>query len=110
MGDQALRDFADVLKKVVGAVTANRMTLYRYAGDEFVIVAVNATEAQIEQVKTGIQDQIEKKNRESNEPYELSLSVGFATGIVADGHGFEVLLRSADEDMYRAKGSKTRTS
>lgn len=110
MGDQALRDFADVLKKVVGAVTANRMTLYRYAGDEFVIVAVNATEAQIEQVKTGIQDQIEKKNRESNEPYELSLSVGCATGIVADGHGFEVLLRSADEDMYRAKGSKTRTS
>lgn len=107
-GDQALKDIADVLKRVVGAITANRMILYRYAGDEFVIIAVGATEAQIAQVKSGIQEQLEKKNSASNEPYELALSVGCATGIISDGNGFAVLLKSADEDMYRAKGSRRR--
>ena len=105
-GDEALKNVANSLKEALGNMPGNRMVIYRYAGDEFVVVGTNSNIEIINFAKRRIEDQLKAFNKTSNEPYKLSVSVGVASGICKSDVDFERILKEADEDMYVNKMRK----
>lgn len=107
-GDQALKDIAGVLETSVKSITNKRLALYRYAGDEFVIVGSNLNDEDISTLKSNIKEQLietNQSNKDKGEPYELALSIGASTGVCSNETEFDELLKQADELMYKEKES-----
>jgi len=80
----------------------------RYAGDEFVIYMDSGKESVTEELCRFVAEKIVKTietpiNIETRE-IEISLSIGIAL-FPNDGQEFDALLKSADQEMYRAKKS-----
>lgn len=107
MGDNALRDAADVLK-MASEVVSERLLLFRYGGDEFVAVGRNMPEGEMLLFRNALRHQLAKKNEENQQrgrKYTLAMSVGCATGECAEASDFNALLKQADAAMYAAKRS-----
>lgn len=107
-GDQALKDIALVLYSCIERFRESNIKLYRYAGDEFVIIAVDMTSDERKMLIDMIHQSIDEKNAEnaaSGEKYVLSLSIGYASGLCPDEEHFDKLLKRADEHMYEMKYS-----
>ncbi len=102
IGDHALNDVAEVLKKV-SSKSQNRLFICRYGGDEFLVAAVNCAKEEIDWTKTQIHEELERKNQEGKNSYILSVSIGLASGKCLDYDDAEHLLRVADEAMYDEK-------
>ena len=108
-GDQALKDIANVLEASVKEITHKRLALYRYAGDEFVIVGNNLEEDDISLLRTSIDSHLVEanaSNKEKGEQYKLSLSLGASTRTCSSESEFDQLLVEADENMYTVKSKK----
>lgn len=111
-GDQALKDIASALKSAVSTFTQNRVLLFRYGGDEFVIIGINLTEESIRMLCSLIHDNLEQtneRNRQAGEKYNLSVSIGAASRSCADLGDFADLMKAADTAMYQVKGAKKKT-
>lgn len=112
-GDQALRDISETLKSAVGAHPHNRVLLYRYGGDEFLIVGTNITQEHGQHLLNLVEDglaQTNERNRQAGEGYTLSVSVGQAQGSCVNLDDFALLMKRADENMYRIKSAKKKGS
>ena len=110
MGDNALRDAADVLKSA-SSVMSGRLLLFRYGGDEFVAVGRGVSEREISLFEQAVEAELLRKNGDNqarNVPYFLSMSIGYATGACMQTADFAALLRSADRAMYACKQEKGR--
>lgn len=108
-GDQALRQIADALKAAAGAFVQNRVMLFRYGGDEFVIMGSHMTEENIRQMQEMVRAELDStnvRNRERGEKYLLSVSTGAATRDCRDLRDLEELVRAADDAMYQVKREK----
>lgn len=105
-GDEALKNVSRALKEALGNMPGNRMVIYRYAGDEFVVVGTNSNIEIINFAKRRITDQLKAFNKTGGEPYKLSMSIGVASGICKSDVDFERILKEADEDMYQQKMRK----
>lgn len=108
-GDQALKDISEVLKTSAEAITETHIRLYRYAGDEFVIVAPEIAYNGVDVIKQLISEnllEMNTYNQKKGEKYHLSLSVGCASGLCSNEKEFDNLFRQADEEMYRVKKRK----
>ena len=108
-GDQALQDIADALKLAVEEYEKNHVTIYRYGGDEFIIMGRSITDDELNQLQISIQKYLDyqnKKNDEAGEKYKLSVSMGTASSLCSSMTDFEKMLRIADEEMYQAKRMK----
>jgi diguanylate cyclase len=96
----------EILRKVAGAFYDNVRTcdyVFRYGGDEFLIVLTEITEADTLRIAERIRRRVEKikVNAPSGEPIPLSLSIGAA---MFNGHpDYERLIQAADEALYGAK-------
>lgn len=107
-GDQALRDIAEALKLAAGGFSQDRVILFRYGGDEFVIVGKNLSEENKTELKASILDELERinaRNLKKGEEYQLNLSIGYASQLCHTVEDFGELMRKADEAMYLEKGS-----
>ncbi len=98
VGDLILVETAKVMQEMVRSIDY----VFRYGGDEMVILLVEANEETAELVSNRIKDRVWRWNeeRENKEPV-LSLSIGFAStkgGVDADD-----LLVRADRLMYQNK-------
>lgn len=102
VGDHALRDAADVLKKVCAERT-NKLFLCRYGGDEFVIVGQDRGPEYEQRLCRRIHSGFEKVNETGKNPYTLNVSIGSAYGECSEVDDVEHLLRVADEAMYEEK-------
>lgn len=105
-GDQAIRDIADVLHYSIHLLRDSNIRLFRYAGDEFVITAVELDPDKRSRLIRLIESGITEKNNSNlaaGEKYTLSLSIGYAAASCHDEAGFDELLKMADEKMYAAK-------
>ncbi|MCI8390583.1 MAG: diguanylate cyclase [Roseburia sp.] len=100
-GDVVLRQVADQMKKVFGD---SRSFLARYGGDEFVIVLRDETEEQLEARITKLKDGVAMMSWADGRPWEISLSVGYASWEeIADT---KTLVETADGRMYEEKNKK----
>lgn len=98
-GDRALIDTAGVLRESF----RQSDIIARLGGDEF---AVFIGEADTSQIATRIEQRLEAARASRRRPYKLAFSVGVVEGNVSEKMDIQVLLKRADESMYREKRKK----
>ena len=100
-GDMVLANTAALLKASVRGSDA----VFRYGGDEFLLIVADTPTAGAKKLIERIQNSISDWNRARHlEGVELTLSIGVAEW--ADGQTLEELLASADREMYAAKAQQ----
>lgn len=103
-GDRALIRVADLLRETF----RQSDIIARIGGDEFAVMALEASEENQEQLIERLKAGIENVNQTSGEPFLLSVSLGAARFSGERGKGLDDLLAEVDEAMYREKWSKKR--
>ncbi|WP_445505729.1 GGDEF domain-containing response regulator [Niallia sp. 03091] len=101
MGDKVLAEFAQYMKKSI----RNTDTLFRYGGEEFVILFQRATEAEVKEVLNRMLEGF--SNIVFNEG-EKSFSLTFSAGIYSIEHqniDLQTAIKTADEALYLAKNN-----
>jgi diguanylate cyclase (GGDEF)-like protein len=101
-GDRALIETALVLKPSMRESDVKA----RIGGDEFVGLAINASEQSIQPIRTRLELALTAINRERELPYELTFSVGIFHSPSEDETTIEQLLARADALMYEDKRRK----
>ncbi len=98
-GDQALKEVSAILKKNFREVDI----LARFGGDEFVILAVDASLESAKNMTNRIQATLEARNQQCDLPYHLTLSLGVARYDPEDPCTLSELIAEADGLMYSQK-------
>jgi two-component system, cell cycle response regulator len=102
VGDRALMKVAEILR------TSFRRSdiIARLGGDDFAVLALEATGEDSELLMTRLRGKVEYFNRTEGEPYELSISIGIARFDDGSRVRLDDLLSRADADMYDEKRKK----
>jgi diguanylate cyclase (GGDEF)-like protein len=100
-GDRAIVDTAQVLKETFRSSDL----IGRIGGDEFVVLAVQASDKDVIGIRMRLKANTDKYNQ-CNPDFTLSLSIGIIAFNPKDDVKFEVLLEQADEDLYHHKRQK----
>lgn len=103
-GSSALKKIAEILRRTFRSSDI----IARIGGDEFVILETDAGPTDTQPGVVRLQENLRRHNSESDQVYELSLSVGIVRGGVDDDSTVETLLTRGDELMYEEKRSKRR--
>lgn len=100
-GDKALIKIAYILNRAINNTHKN-YSLARYGGDEFVIVGNIQNKDEVAQLINQIEEEEKKYNKETNNKYNIKLSIGYA--LQNDNHtSVEDLIKEADALMYAKK-------
>ncbi|MBC8090206.1 MAG: GGDEF domain-containing protein, partial [Phycisphaerae bacterium] len=104
VGDDALREIATLLR----ATFRDSDIVARLAGDEFTVLALNATAEDLTALQSRLQTAINLGNAARAEvtdgaKYVLGLTMGIATFDPANPVSTESLLRDADLNLYERK-------
>ena len=104
-GDRALQSVAKILAQTCGKChDACKLALFRYGGDEFIMLSTDFQEETAEQVLRKALGQTQDEwNAKSSAKYDISLSLGIAQGSYSGEEDFKALVAAADVDMYRVK-------
>jgi two-component system, cell cycle response regulator len=100
-GDYLLREVATIINKS----KRNIDLAARYGGEEFVLILVETNKSGAALVAERLRKAIEEypfQNREIQPLGKISVSVGYSS-YPADGDTREVLVKTADENLYKAK-------
>lgn len=100
-GDLALKEVSVILKETFREADIAA----RFGGDEFVILAVDASIESADILVNRIQADLEKRNQEGNRPYQLTLSVGITRFDPEAPYTLSELIAQADSRMYHHKKS-----
>jgi diguanylate cyclase (GGDEF)-like protein len=100
-GDCALKSVAALLKETFRETDV----IARIGGDEFVVLAIQASGENARILRNRLQENIDKHNA-ANEKYSLSISVGVAQLNPQDEITIEELLVRADRELYKDKQTK----
>lgn len=103
IGDEALQHVAKVLMRSAGAIESTRLHIYRFGGDEFLVVGVNTDSETIEQFKANLNKELETENSIITGGYRIGLSVGVSSGTVNNSSDMKVIINEADKNMYNLK-------
>lgn len=104
-GDRALTDVAYAVQRSCESLLP-RAFMCRYGGDEFLVIARDCNRTTMNLLAAQIYQRLERKNREEQYPYRLSVSIGIADGVCSEPEDMDRLLREADETMYHTKTEK----
>ena len=102
IGDRVLLKLSDIL---IAAFRSSDI-ISRMGGDEFAVLAVEATEEGADMLLSRLRKRIDEFNEARREPYQLALSIGM---VRHDGDGrvrLDDLLSRADSAMYEDKRSR----
>jgi len=102
IGDRALLKASDILIATFRSSDIGA----RMGGDEFAVLAVEATEEGAALLLSRLRERIDEFNRARREPYQLAVSIGV---VRHDGEGrvrLDDLLAQADAAMYEEKRSR----
>lgn len=97
MGDKAISTMGNILFKSI----PDAGIAIRYAGDEFIVLLTDADEACVLATINEINKNISRFNDSKAEPFELSVSMGYAE--FGKDDNAEVFLRNMDDKMYEEK-------
>lgn len=98
VGDNAIRSIGWLLANIS---TAN-ITAFRTGGDEFVVLLLDGTEADIEKLRLTINERISEFNETAEKPYKLSVSMGASTTNTS-GTSLDLFFHELDRQMYEEK-------
>jgi len=101
-GSAAIKTTAEIL----GRTFRNSDIVSRIGGDEFAILAQNASAKESAIILDRLKENLRTANAEGAQPYQLSLSVGTVLVEPRDRLSLDDLICKADEAMYAAKRSK----
>jgi diguanylate cyclase (GGDEF)-like protein len=101
-GDRALIETATVLNRSMRDSDVKA----RIGGDEFVGLAINASEQSVTPIRRRLEHALQAINEERQLPYELTFSVGIFHCPADDESSIEQLLARADALMYEEKRRK----
>ncbi|MFW6287536.1 MAG: diguanylate cyclase [bacterium] len=100
----------DIAIKAVTSVLAKSFRggdiIGRIGGDEFVVIAKESDQENINCIKERISMYVKYYNDESKKPYPLSVSCGVSIFSPENQTSFESLLSRADENLYTNKNNK----
>jgi diguanylate cyclase (GGDEF)-like protein/PAS domain S-box-containing protein len=105
-GDLALIEAANVLREAF----RESDIVGRVGGDEFAVLAIEAGEAEAEEIIARLRRRLDARNAQSGRHYELDLSVGIACFDPANPQPLDELMARADALMYEQKRDKQETS
>lgn len=97
-GDRALIHVGRALL----SMRQDNIRVYRYGGDEFVLLTGATKPEDLALISQNIQAQLEAECKRANTPYSLSASIGWAS-FDATITTPQTLIRRADEKLYEAK-------
>ncbi|MCR5267813.1 MAG: GGDEF domain-containing protein [Lachnospiraceae bacterium] len=100
-GDQALRDAAFIFRKVIRSDAA----VFRYAGDEFIILLKSADEAAVQRVEASLRSEADLFNETSGRSYRIGFSMGHAIFDHATDTE-DSFLKKIDKAMYQNKAER----
>lgn len=98
-GDRALQAAADLLKKTFRSTDI----LARIGGDEFTVLALEAGGSTAHLLSSRLQQAAKAHNAKKHHPYQLSLSLGWATYDPHSKASLEDLMVQADRSLYKEK-------
>ena len=104
-GDNALVKVAEVVKE---NIDGGKDFLARYGGEEFIIVSMNRSNDEMKSFGERIREKVRIKKIEHKDSIidsVLTVSVGVASTLTREQISFEVLLKRADEALYKAKAN-----
>jgi diguanylate cyclase (GGDEF)-like protein len=101
-GDRALQETAEIIAMVLGGSDLSA----RLGGDEFCAVLVGAESDAEASIVARIEAELTARNAASDEPFDLSLSVGMAQVRPGQEATLADLTAAADGAMYAAKREK----
>lgn len=101
-GDLALKEISSVLKETFREADIQA----RFGGDEFVVLAVDASMDNVEILTNRIQTNLEKHNLQKDRTYRLALSMGIAGFDPAAPSTVSEMIAQADSLMYLQKQAK----
>lgn len=103
-GDAALTEFAHILTDTF----RDSDVIARLGGDEFVILTIDATESDLYNIQTRLQNNLAAYNLRSTNGRALSFSLGVIQVDINTSITMEELLSQADAAMYKHKQSRKR--
>ena len=101
-GDRAIKNEAALLKKTFRSSDA----IARLGGDEFAILAAGLNQENFSKLKERLQVYCDEYNKNSGEPFTLSISIGSAPFGGKSGYDINSLLEYADSVLYKEKQKK----
>jgi diguanylate cyclase (GGDEF)-like protein len=105
-GDAALTEFAHILTDTF----RDSDVIARLGGDEFVILTIDATESDLYNIQTRLQNNMAAYNLRSTNGRALSFSLGVIQVDINTSITMEELLSQADAAMYKHKQSRKRVA
>jgi diguanylate cyclase (GGDEF)-like protein/PAS domain S-box-containing protein len=100
-GDEYLKFLARTLSDCVGEAG----TVFRFGGDEFILILPQYDREKAVQLLKKIEDRIEALSSELHKPYKMSISYGLAVFDLEHPVSTDTLLSTADKEMYKMKNS-----
>jgi diguanylate cyclase (GGDEF)-like protein/PAS domain S-box-containing protein len=101
-GDEAIVEVASVLR----AVFRKMDIIARMGGDEFAVLAPDASLEYADAIKTRLRDQLDIRNSHAGRDYNLSLSIGMVYHPPPPPSSLDELISTADSLMYEQKRRK----
>ena len=98
-GDRALKDAAGIFARASAGVDTR---IFRYAGDEFIILYKTRDEEDIIKLEDSLRSEAEEFNNSSNRPYRIGFSMGHARYERGTDTN-DTFLKKIDDAMYANK-------
>ena len=99
-GDRAITMVSDAIKMGIGEDNAIGI---RYGGDEFLVIAGNASEKSAEELKRSLISYIDKENKRGINPFKFTISVGYVLTDPSSNRSVNDYVDEADRLMYEIK-------
>ena len=100
-GDYSIRTISDAIR----SIPFTKKLCSRFGGDEWVVLAVLNSDETPEMLINAVNEYLDKVNSESDKPFTVSASIGYAVSSI-DNFNFDELYKLADSKMYECKLSK----
>jgi diguanylate cyclase (GGDEF)-like protein len=101
-GDRAIKSVAEAVKE---SISDDNAIGIRYGGDEFLVIAANATRKYAEEIRRKINSNIEKENSLGINPVKFSVSIGYVLTDPKSDKSVTDYVDEADKLMYEIKNA-----